>query len=60
MNIGTCKLWHEILTSAQVINFGTLIFHGAGVKISIKIGAEVTQAEHRLPQYLARMIWTDF
>ena len=28
-------------TSAQVINFGTLLFHGAEVNISIKLGAEV-------------------
>ena len=47
-------------TSAQVINFDTLLFHGAEVNISIKLGAEVnircrspqlgaevTRAEHR-------------
>ena len=34
MNFGT-------RTSAQVINFGTLLFHGAQVNISIKLGAEV-------------------
>ena len=28
-------------TSAQVINFGTLLFHGAEVNISIEFGAEV-------------------
>ena len=35
------ELRHQILTSAQVINFGTLVFHGAEVNISIKLGAEV-------------------
>ena len=38
------KLRHQILTSAQVINFDTLLFHGAEVNISIELGAEV----HRL------------
>ena len=35
------ELRHQILTSTQVINFGTLLFHGAEVNISIELGAEV-------------------
>ena len=35
------ELRHQIWTSAQVINFGTPLFHGAEVNISIEIGAEV-------------------
>ena len=31
----------ESLTSAQIINFGTLLFHGAEVNISIELVAEV-------------------
>ena len=56
------ELRHQIQTSAQVINVGTLLFHGAEVNISIELGVkvnnwcrspqlgtEVTRAEHRLP-----------
>ena len=35
------ELRQQILTSAQVIHFGTVLFHGAEVKISIELGAEV-------------------
>ena len=35
------ELRHQILTSAQVNNFGTLLFHGAEVNISIELGVEV-------------------
>ena len=38
------ELRHQILISVQVINFGTPLFHGAEVNISIEIGAE-----NRLP-----------
>ena len=48
--ISTQELRHRILTSAQVINFDTLLFHGTEVNISIEHGAEVTRAEHRLPR----------
>ena len=50
------ELRHQILTSVQVINFGTLLFHGAEVNISIELGAEVTRGEHRLPQISGKLL----
>ena len=36
------ELRHQILSSAQFINFGTLGFHSAEINISIELGAEIT------------------
>ena len=46
------ELRHQILSSAQVINFGILHFHGAEINISIELGAEVHSLVPKLlPSY---------